>query len=450
MSERSDRPSDRVSRMAQTEPCPLCDGVGYVRLNVPVGHPQFGKAVPCHCKRREFQEMRLAELRRASNLEHLQKMTFDTFRVEEHGHDQVVFSMRHALDKAREFAADPKGWLLITGPYGCGKTHLAAAIANDRVERGESALFVVVPDLLDYLRAAYAPNSAITYDERFQQVRDIEVLILDDLGTQNATSWAAEKLYQLLNYRYNAELPTVITTNQSPEEMDPRLASRLRDRDLVYRLDIYVTDHRGAAQDEAFGSLNLYAGLTFGTFHDRKNELKPDSGGRLQRAIRTAQEYAEEPTNWLLLRGGYGVGKTHLAAAIANKIAARGMDVMFVVTADLLDHLRATFQPNSPVSYDQRFNKVRRAWLLVLDDLGAQNTTSWAQEKLFQVLNYRYVARLSTILTVADGDWEGLDERLKSRLLDASTCTLVDLDVPSYRGKPPEPPTVRRTTRRRT
>ena len=74
---------------------------------------------------------------------------------------------------------------------------------------------------------------------------------------------------------------------------------------------------------------------------------------------------------------------------------------------------------------------MRRAWLLGLDDLGAQNTTPWAREKLFQVLNYRYVAGLPTILTVAHGDWEGLDERLRSRLLDASTCTLVTLDVPS-------------------
>ncbi|MBC7234885.1 MAG: ATP-binding protein [Chloroflexi bacterium] len=441
---------DRAPEAPLTEPCPLCGGVGFVRLNVPVGHPLFGKALPCRCKRYEIQEKRLAQLRRASNLEHLQKMTFETFRVEEHGHEQVVFSLRHALTKAREFAENPRGWLLLTGPYGSGKTHLAAAIANYRVEKGLPALFVVVPDLLDYLRGAYAPNSTITYDERFSQVREIEVLILDDLGTQNATPWAAEKLYQLLNYRYNAALPTVITTNQSPEEMDPRLASRLRDRELVYNVRIYATDYRGNASDETFGSLNLYAGYTLGTFSDRKGDLDPEAGLRLRQAIRTVQKYAEAPNNWLLLRGGYGVGKTHLAAAVANKVAASGMSVMFVVTADLLDHLRATYQPDSPVSYDQRFNKVRRAWLLVLDDLGAQNPTPWVREKLFQILNYRYVAGLPTVLTVADADWEQLDERLKSRLLDTSTCTLVDLsDIPSYRGRPREQRPPSKTSRKR-
>ena len=85
-----------------------------------------------------------------------------------------------------------------------------------------------------------------------------------------------------------------------------------------------------------------------------------------------------------LLRGAYGVGKTHLAAAVANRIASSGLSVLFVVVSDLLDHLRATYQPNSPVSYDQRFNEVRRARLLVLDDLGAQNATPWAEEKLFR------------------------------------------------------------------
>jgi DNA replication protein DnaC len=168
----------------------------------------------------------------------------------------------------------------------------------------------------------------------------------------------------------------------------------------------------------------------------------------MRQVIQTVKEYAEHPANWLLLRGGYGVGKTHLAAAVANKVVHSGMRVLFVVTSDLLDHLRATYQPGSPVTYDQRFNEVRRAWLLVLDDLGMQNATPWAQEKLFQILNYRYVGGLPTIITVSNSDWERLDERLQSRLTDASVCTLVDIDVPTYRGAA-ETRAPRRTTRQR-
>ena len=214
------------SKGKEKEVCPLCHGTGFVRLDVPVGHPMFGKAVPCVCKRKSTQQQWLAKLRERSNLQHLKRMTFESFRVEERGFQEVYLSMKDALETAREFAANPSGWLVLTGPYGCGKTHLAAAIANYRLERGLPVLFDVVPDLLDHLRATYAPTSPVTYDKRFDQVRNVEVLILDDLGTQNTTPWATEKLYQLLGYRYNAELPTVITTNQPSGDMEPRLASR--------------------------------------------------------------------------------------------------------------------------------------------------------------------------------------------------------------------------------
>jgi DNA replication protein DnaC len=375
-------------------------------------------------------------------------MTFDTFNVQGPEASEIALSLHDALDTAREFAAHPNGWLVFTGPYGCGKTHLAAAIANERIERNQFSLFVVVPDLLDYLRAAYAPTSPVTYDERFEQVRNVELLILDDLGTQNTTPWAAEKLYQLLNYRYNASLPTVITTNQFLTDMDPRLASRLKDQSTVRIIPIYATDHRVTGKDATFGSVDAYSALTLDTFSDRRGDLEPRLVTRIRQVAQTAQAYAEAPHNWLLFRGPYGVGKTHLAAAIANKIAGSGRTVMFVVVSDLLDHLRATFQPGSAVSYDQRFNEVRRAMLLVLDDLGVQNSTSWAKEKLFQVLNHRYVAGLPTVLTVASSDWDGLDERLKSRLQDASVCTILDIEVPSFRGGA-ESRAPRRSTRRR-
>jgi DNA replication protein DnaC len=118
------------------------------------------------------------------------------------------------------------------GGYGCGKTHLAAAIGNYRKALGEEPIFVVVPDLLDHLRAAFNPNSPVSYDRRFEEVRTAPLLILDDLGTQSATPWAREKLYQILNYRYNARLPTVITTAQSLKEIDERVRSRMLDKRL--------------------------------------------------------------------------------------------------------------------------------------------------------------------------------------------------------------------------
>ncbi len=58
-------------------------------------------------------------------------------------------------------------------------------------------VLVVVPDLLDYLRAAYSATSTTGLDERLEQIRETPLLILDDLGAHNATPWAQEKLFQI-------------------------------------------------------------------------------------------------------------------------------------------------------------------------------------------------------------------------------------------------------------
>jgi DNA replication protein DnaC len=111
---------------------------------------------------------------------------------------------------------------------------------------GEEPIFVVVPDLLDHLRATFSPSSNVSYDELFNRVRSAPLLIMDDLGTQSATPWAREKLYQIFNERYNAKLPTVITTSGSLEELDARIRSRMMDNRLCTIYAILAPGYRAA------------------------------------------------------------------------------------------------------------------------------------------------------------------------------------------------------------
>jgi len=213
------------------EVCPKCKGAGYLRLDVSVGHPSFGKLVPCECKEAERKEKRRQELLELSDLGAFDTKVFGNFNRRFSG---VHPSIEEAFQEAYAFAQEPQGWLLLIGPNGCGKTHLAAAIANHGLRNGSVVLFSVVPDLLAHLRATFSPSATEAYDQRFAKMREAELLVLDDLGAHQSSPWASEQLFQLLNYRYNSYFPTVITANRSGlGTIDERILSRLSDTALV-------------------------------------------------------------------------------------------------------------------------------------------------------------------------------------------------------------------------
>ncbi len=418
--------------------CEICGGTGYVRRDLPVGHPDFGKISICKCRQGEVQQKVRDRLFRLSNLDELKHLTFENF--ESGGRIGTApaqsKSLESAFNTAQRFSRTLEGWLLLQGRFGCGKTHLAAAVANYVVDMGIPTLFITVPDLLDSLRFSY-DDPTTSFSQRFEDIRRAELLVMDDFGTHNATPWAQEKLFQILNYRYINHLPLLVTTNLALDQLEGRIRSRLQDPELVTRVQMQAPDYRRPSDDTGhpeLSSLSLLGNRTFGNFSLRKNEtLEKNDIKSLEKAFRAAQKYAEHPKGWLAFIGPYGCGKTHLAAAIANYRAGLGTPPLFIMVPDLLDHLRATFNPNSNISYDRRFNQIRNSDLLILDDLGTESMTPWVKEKLYQLFNYRYNAHLPTVITSADYLSE-IDPRIRSRMLDRRICTVYNITVPAYRG----------------
>jgi len=339
-----------------------------------------------------------------------------------------------AYQAAKDFAADPRGWLVLSGPSGSGKTHLAAAVVNERIENSHPAFYITTPDLLDRLRASFRSDSEVPYSEFFEQVRNASLLALDDLGAQSGTPFAKEKLDQLLTSRFNAGLPTVIVAITPVEQMDDRLRTRLTDPDFCR---VYALEEEQPVSEYSWGpEFELQRKMTFINFK-RRNNLSVEMQDNMDEAYRLAFDFAKNPEGWLVFMGDTGCGKTHLAAAIVNYCYEAGKPALFIVVPEFLDHLRSAFSPESKVSYDDFFESVKTAPLLVLDDFGEHSMTPWVREKLYQLINYRHNSRLPTVITTLysfDQILQGVVPAISSRLVDKENSVPFNIMAPDFRG----------------
>ena len=418
------------------EICPVCKGAGFVHPTLDSGKVDFSRVVPCQCSKGELRKKKTEYLEKYSNLGSLSQLTFDNLSPKgrtsrnsersEESHERFA----QVYQAAKGFADNPQGWLGFSGPSGSGKTHLACAIANHCLSLGQPVFYISTADLLDHLRSTFSPTSDITYDELFEQVKNVPLLVLDDLTLGSASSWAKDKLEQLLHHRFNARLAMVITTDVPLEKMDERLRGHLVSNEFC---QVWTIEAPSPFESQSGLGLELLRNMTFDDFDHKRLELPLEQRQNLRQAYNLAVEFARSPEGWLIFQGVNGCGKTHLAAAIANHRLAQGKPVLFVVVPDLLDHLRSTFNPESKISYDEFSEKLKETPLLILDDFGEQSATPWAQEKLYQLINYRYNARLPMVVTTCLS-LEEIETRISSRMVDPKFSTVFNIIAPDYRG----------------
>ena len=223
--------------------CPICGGAGFLRRDLPVEHPRFGRAIPCECKTRET----IPALKKWSGI----------------GNSNLTWTLENfpgdgaALEAARAALAQNRGlWVFWSRAFGTGKTGLLVAIVQVCWKRHIPALYQSVPAMLDRLRTSYENGH---YGVLMEELKLVPVLALDEFHrwyprasrwdnnrpegtdpTEGSPNWAAEKIFQIIDERYTHwdERMTLIATNRNPQTgaADPitsRFADTLRSH-IIY------------------------------------------------------------------------------------------------------------------------------------------------------------------------------------------------------------------------
>jgi len=231
------------------EDCPLCRGTGWKLIARKDGTPG-NVAVACECGLEARAEVVMGRARIPKRYEHCDFESYATDLA-----DGKTWTALHeqALKQAklltqgfvRDYPATEKG-LLLMGPSGVGKTHLAVAALKELIRRGHAGLFCDYRELLKEIQASYNPASESTEMGVLEPIRTVELLVLDDLGASKPSAWVLDVIGLVLNARYNERCLTILTTNYFDESAAPDGAARLPGGQRVSVKEDTLADRIGA------------------------------------------------------------------------------------------------------------------------------------------------------------------------------------------------------------
>ena len=232
---------DLSSRGSSVAACPDCFGTG-MRVEPGVG------ARRCECQSPEDRQRLLYAARIP---ERYKNCSIDNFHLEPD--DQNHWPHNAAKDILADYPGINRG-LLLMGPAGVGKTHLAVAILRGLIEsRGVHGMFYQFGSLLKEIQSSYSPISHASELSVLQPVFDAEVLVLDELGAAKTTDWVRETIMQIINTRYNDCRLTIFTTNyldrpleHQPEVLEERVGAPVRSRlyEMCVSFEMSGADYR--------------------------------------------------------------------------------------------------------------------------------------------------------------------------------------------------------------
>ena len=225
------------------------------------------------------------------------------------------------------------------------------------------------------------------------------------------------------------------TKEETEKSRDGTLSSdsRQRAQDKFYeafREDAAAQKKERAKKLRENSNLGIrFAHRTFESFDKGRDE------NAYKKCLDYVDHFKDTERNSLLLAGGYGTGKTHLAASIANKLMDDGVPVLFDTFSGHLNKLKIEFNGGKSVY----LNQMKNVDMLVLDDIGKEKISEWSQSVMFDVINFRYEHLLPIVMTTnlkSDSLKEYLGGAVWSRLCEM--CSGVMTRGEDYRQNSPQ------------